>query len=301
MRHEARSEKNKGQKIPRKAIDHEIELLHAIQHPNIVQLFESVENSDFVYLLLELVKGSDLYDVQQTLGTLRPGLAGAIIGKIVSAVSYLHSRGIAHHDIKPENVIVDFLQNKVKLTDFGSAVEFKNMSGIGGTLNYMSPELLLNLRGNNLPIDQSIDIWSIGIVAYQLLSGQHPFNLPTKANNNIMNNVISGKYSFPSPQWDAIPKHCKDFIQRCLQVDPKRRATASDLLKHPWITASSSPIPVNSFTKKDQERLEHARSCNNSRSNSNQSLMELFGNNIPTRSWNEDKWGVYRSPVHFYN
>lgn len=270
------SKQNKGGQILKRSIDKEIEILRSLSHPNIVQLCESIESQDTVHLVMELVKGSDLYDIIQTFGTLRPNLAGAIVGQILSAVAYLHSRGIAHHDIKPENVIVDYFSNKVKLTDFGSASKVTSMPGVAGTLNYMAPEILLNMRGSNLPSDMSVDIWSIGVVAYMLLSGVNPFDYNSKANHNIMNKIISGKFEFPAPQWDAIPKHCKDFIQKCLVVDPKRRATAMELLKHPWIT--SSPLSTtNCFSKKDQEKLEREKnSRNNSRSNSMQSLLELF-------------------------
>jgi len=264
-----------GQKL-KKNIDKEIELLRTLSHPNIVQLCESLESSDTVYIVMELVKGSDLYDVIQTFGTIRPNLAGAIIGQVLSALAYLHSRGIAHHDIKPENVIVDYFTNKVKLTDFGSASEVKNMPGVAGTLNYMAPEILLNMRGTSTPSDLSVDIWSIGVVSYMMLSGVNPFE-NSKANHNVMNKIISGKFDFPSPQWDSIPKHCKDFIKKCLVVDPKRRATAVELLKHPWIT-SSSLSATNCFTKNDKEKLEREKnSRNNSRSSSMQSLLELFG------------------------
>jgi len=272
----------KGQDIPRSCTDQEIELMSSVSHQNIVDLFEALESNDTRYIVMELVKGADLYDISSTLSAIRPGVAGAIVGQLLSAVAYLHSLSIVHHDIKMENVIVDYHANMVKLTDFGSAKDIKHMSGVGGTINYMAPELLMNMRGSNLKCDQSIDIWSVGIVAYMLLSGVHPFD--TKANQNIINRIIAGKFDFPSPQWDAVPKHCKDFIQRCLVVDPKRRPSASDLLKHSWITSSSSTTPANMFSKQEIERLDQEKSSkNSSRSNSMTSLLELFGN-CPSRS-----------------
>jgi len=267
----------KGQDIPRSCTDQEIELMSSVSHQNIVDLYEALESNDTRYIVMELVKGADLYDISSTLSAIRPGVAGAIVGQLLSAVAYLHSLSIVHHDIKMENVIVDYHANMVKLTDFGSAKDIKHMAGVGGTINYMAPELLMNMRGSNLKCDQSIDIWSVGIVAYMLLSGVHPFD--TKANQNIINRIIAGKFDFPSPQWDAVPKHCKDFIQRCLVVDPKRRPSASDLLKHSWITSSSSTTPANMFSKQEIERLDQEKSSkNSSRSNSMTSLLELFGN-----------------------
>jgi len=258
--------------------------MDAVSHQNIVDLYEALESNDTRYIVMELVKGSDLFDISSTLGAIRPGVAGAIIGQLVSAVAHLHSLGIVHHDIKMENVVVDYHSNIVKLTDFGSAKDIKHMTGVGGTINYMAPELLLNMRGSNQKCDQSVDIWSVGIVAYMLLSGFHPFDKSTKANQNIMKRIIAGKFDFPSPQWDSVPKHCKDFIQKCLVVDPKRRPSASDLLKHSWISSSSCPTPASMLSKQEIERLDQEKtSKNNSRSNSMNSLLELFGN-CPSRS-----------------
>jgi tRNA A-37 threonylcarbamoyl transferase component Bud32 len=274
----------KGQNISKSGIDKEIELMRSLTDPNIVQMFESLESNDMVYLVMELVKGSDVCDVVSTLGSIRPAVAGAFIGQVLSAVAYLHSRGITHHDIKMENVLVDYFSNQAKLTDFGSAKDVKNMSGVGGTINYMAPELLLNLRGGRQQkCDQSIDIWSIGVVAYIMLCGTHPFAPKAQGNQNIINRIISGKFNFPSPQWDNIPKHCKDFIRRCLVLDPKARPSAAELLKHPWITSSAENISENTFTKQETERLEHERSSrNSSRSNSMKSLLELFGQSNAT-------------------
>jgi len=257
--------------------------MSSLSHQNIVDIYEALESDDTRYIIMELVKGFDLYEVSTTIGSIRPGVAGAIIGQLLSAVAYLHTLGIVHHDIKMENVIVDYHASMVKLIDFGSAKEIKHMPGIGGTIKYMAPELLVNMRGACQKCDQSVDIWSVGIVAYMVLSGSHPFDHPNKLNNNIINSIIAGKFDFSSPQWDAVPKHCKDFIQRCLVVDPKRRPSAADLLKHTWITSSSAPTPANMFSKQDIERLDQEKITNKTRSESMTSLLELFGN-CPSRS-----------------
>jgi len=255
--------------------------MRSLSHPNIVQLCESLESHDNVYLVMELVKGSDLFDIIQGLGTLREKVAGAILAQILSALVYMHSRGIVHHDIKPENVIIDYNNYKIKLTDFGSARQVKgNTPSVAGTINYMAPEIIKNMRGAEKICSTAVDIWSIGVVAYMMLCGVNPFENTTKASHNIMNRIISGTFDFPSPQWDSIPKYCKDFIKMCLVVDPKQRATAAELLRHPWITGSVN----EKFNKGDQVRLEEERnSRNSSRSTSVQSLMELFGN-CPSRS-----------------
>jgi len=177
---------------------------------------------------------------------------------------------------------MDFHENRVKLTDFGSARDVKQMSGISGTINYMAPEVLMNMRGAEKPVDQSVDIWSIGVMAYVMLCGYNPFDYKSKANQNIITRIVSGKFNFPSPQWDNVPKSCKDFIRRCLVVDPKKRPSATELLKHPWMVASANPsAPGNTFSPADRSRLVGQRSRNASRSNSLRDLMELFGSGSP--------------------
>lgn len=270
----------KGQTVPKQTLTHEVDMLKTISHENIVSLCEAVESQNTLYMVMELVEGVDLLSVSQSLGPLRPALAGYVIGRIVSAVSYLHARGIVHMDVKPENVLVNYLNNSVKLTDFGSAKEVAKMTGVAGTINYMAPEIIKRMNGLNQHCDQSVDIWSIGVVAYVLLSGANPFEAK-KTNDNIINRILAGKFDFSGAQWDAVPKQCKDFVVKCLQLDPKKRPTAMELMKHPWI--SSSPVSC-AFTRREQDLLEeHKTSRNNSRSNSLTSIMELFGA-VPSRS-----------------
>jgi serine/threonine protein kinase len=274
----------KGQNIPRTALDNEIELLKTISHPSIVQLYETVEDTSTIYLIMELIKGSDLFDINDFLGTLRPSSVAALLTPLLNALSYLHSRGIVHHDIKPENIIVDYTLNTLKLTDFGSAkLCSKTTEGaVGGTLNYMAPEVLLNMRGARHVCDKSVDIWGIGILTYLLISGNHPFD-SKKSNQNILNRIITGKFKFQEPIWEKVPKECKDFIKKCLVVDPKKRATVEQLLKHPWIVTQSKSSAF--FSKEECETINRAKcSGPNSRSNSMGSLLELFSNEGVSRS-----------------
>jgi serine/threonine protein kinase len=277
----------KGQNIPRSSLDNEIELLKSLSHPNIVQLYETLEDQSTIYLIMELVKGSDLFDISDILGTLRPSSVLALITHLLNAISYLHSRGIVHHDIKPENIIVDYSQNTLKLTDFGSAKVFSKSGegAVGGTLNYMAPEVLMNMRGARNICDKAVDIWGIGILTYLLISGIHPFD-SGKSHENILNRIISGKFEFSGPVWEKVSKECKDFIKRCLVVDPKKRATVGDLLKHPWVMKGQSPNVKGSFFSEEEcERiLKEKSSQSTSPDNSMGSLLELFSNEGVSRS-----------------
>jgi len=277
----------KGQNIPRSSLDNEIELLKSLSHPNIVQLYETLEDQSTIYLIMELVKGSDLFDISDILGNLRSSSVLALITPLLNSLFYLHSRGIVHHDIKPENIIVDYSKNTLKLTDFGSAKVFSKSSegAVGGTLNYMAPEVLMNMRGARNICDKAVDVWSIGILTYLLISGIHPFD-SGKTHENMLNRIISGKFEFSGPVWDKVSKECKDFIKRCLVVDPKKRASVADLLKHAWIVKGQTQnVKGSFFSEEEYERiLKEKSSQSTSRSNSMGSLLELFSNEGVSRS-----------------
>jgi serine/threonine protein kinase len=274
----------KGQTIPRSDLDNENEHLKSISHPNVVQLYETMEDKNTIYLVMELIKGSDLFDISDILGTLRPTSVAALLQQLLTALNFLHSRGIVHRDIKPENMILDYTKNTLKLTDFGSAkiLNHKTDEGaVAGTLNYMAPEVLLNMRGARNLCDKPVDVWSVGIITYMLLCGFHPFDCGKSKTQNIINRIISGKFDFPSPSWDKVPKDCKDFIKRCLVLDPKKRATVPELLKHPWLvkstTATSGTVV---FNEEECERIEREKSSlSSSRSSSMGSLVGLFSAN----------------------
>jgi len=264
-------------------LDNEIELLKNISHPNIVQLYETLEDKSAIYLIVELIKGSDLFDVSESLGSLSHSSVAALLTPLLNAISYLHSRGIVHHDIKPENIIIDYALNTLKLTDFGSA-KFcsKNTEGaVGGTLHYMAPEVLMNMRGAHKTCDKAVDIWSIGVLCYLLISGSNPFD-SKKNNENILNRIIAGKFKFEGPVWDKVPKDCKEFIKKCLVVDPKKRATITDLLKHPWILTKGKGT---FFSNEECDIITKAKSSGSStRRDSMTSLLELFSNEGVSRS-----------------
>jgi len=236
---------------------------------------------------MEFIHGSDLFDISDILGTLRPASVAALLLPLLNALSYLHSRGIVHHDIKPENIILDYSHNTLKLTDFGSAKvcsSKSNEGAVGGTLNYMAPEVLMNMRGAHNVCDKAVDIWSIGVLTYLLISGVHPFE-SSKTNQNILNRIITGKFKFEGHVWEKVPKESKDFIKRCLVVDPKKRATVGDLLKHPWITQTVAKGSSAIFTPEECEMIIREKSSrSSSRSTSMGSLLELFSNEGVSRS-----------------
>jgi len=284
------TKKVKGKKIPKRNLKIEIDLLRSLNHPNIVQLYESFENADTIYIVMELVLGSDLHSILATLGTLRLTLAGAILNQLISAIIYLHSRGICYQDIKPENIVINYSVGQVKLVDFGSARDFRNLRnsrklrdppGVTGTLEYMAPEVLQCMKGAPRQCSLGVDVWGVGVVAYMMLAGYHPFDYKTKANSNIIARIISGKFHFPLQIWDPLPPFCKEFIRKCLNLDPKLRPTSAELLKqNPWVMDS---VKLE-FLAEEMELLEKERNSRHNSPDAGRTLAELFGNNPSTRS-----------------
>jgi len=117
-----------------------------------------------------------------------------------------------------------------------------------GTLDYIAPEIM-----KCLPYDHTVDIWSIGIIAYTLLSGAGPFSSSRDA--EVYEKITKGTYEFPSPHWDTIPPESKDFISKCLVVDPSKRAKATELLEHPWIqpTQQTQLTPITPRIRDSQQ------------------------------------------------
>ena len=158
-------------------IKSEIEILKLCQHPNIIRLLDYFENSENIFIIMELLQGGDLFSYLEARSfKISEARASSILHSLATAVYYLHSYGIAHRDLKPENILmVDKSENSdVKIVDFG----LSKMVGPNekctepfGTLSYVSPEILLQQ-----PYDKSVDIWSLGVIAYLLLSGTLPFD-----------------------------------------------------------------------------------------------------------------------------
>jgi len=158
---------------------YEIETLKICQHPNIMRLFDIFENSDYIYLVLEYLSGGNLFEYLKEKGYIIPeSTACRYIYSIAKALQYMHTYGIVHRDIKPDNVVLVSSTDKsdVKIVDFGLSKIFgpgELSDDSVGTLVYAAPEILLGKK-----YDNKVDIWSLGIVTYFLLVGQLPFNDP---------------------------------------------------------------------------------------------------------------------------
>jgi len=216
-------------------LEREIQVMSRLNHPNIVLLEACYDTPKKVILIMELVSGGELF--QDILSRQEPYYerdAADIVRQLFSALEYMHSLGIAHRDLKPENLLLSSDKKTIKISDFGfSKEEGDTLKTACGTALYVAPEVLTDMQ-----YDTSCDVWSIGVITYILLSAHIPFDGSNE--QEIFQKIMSGKYSFPDKLFGTISQTAKDFISNIFVLDPKKRMTASDCLKHPWLNDSHS-------------------------------------------------------------
>lgn len=213
------------------SLENEIRVLRKLNHSNIVQLKETYEDKQKVYLVMELVTGGELFDRIVEKGSYTEKDASALIRQILEAVDYMHCQGVVHRDLKPENLLYynQDPDSKIMISDFGlSKMEDSGvMATACGTPGYVAPEVL-----SQKPYGKAVDIWSIGVIAYILLCGYPPFYDENDA--NLFAQIVKGDFEFDSPYWDDISDSAKDFISHLICVNPTKRYTCKQALGHPW-------------------------------------------------------------------
>ncbi|XP_034441795.1 serine/threonine-protein kinase DCLK2 isoform X2 [Hippoglossus hippoglossus] len=216
-------------------IENEVAVLRRVKHPNIIMLVEEVDTASELYLVMELVKGGDLFDAitSSTKYTERDG--SIMIYNLAGALKYLHSMNIVHRDIKPENLLVFEYPDgtkSLKLGDFGLATVVEGpLNTVCGTPTYVAPEIISE-SGYGL----KVDIWAAGVITYILLCGFPPFRSESNLQEDLFDQILQGRLDFPSPYWDNITDSAKELIGKMLQVNVEARYTAQDVLSHPWVT-----------------------------------------------------------------
>ncbi|XP_019065699.1 death-associated protein kinase 2 isoform X3 [Fukomys damarensis] len=222
--------------VCREEIEREVSILRQVLHPNIITLHDVYENRTDVVLILELVSGGELFDFLAQKESLSEEEATSFIKQILDGVNYLHTKKIAHFDLKPENIMLldkNIPIPHIKLIDFGLAheiedgVEFKH---IFGTPEFVAPEIV-----NYEPLGLEADMWSIGVITYILLSGASPFLGDTK--QETLANITAVSYDFDEEFFSQTSELAKDFIQKLLVKETRKRLTIQEALRHPWITS----------------------------------------------------------------
>ncbi|TRY56245.1 hypothetical protein DNTS_028557 [Danionella cerebrum] len=247
--------------VSREEIEREVNILREIQHSNIITLHDIFENKTDVILILELVSGGELFDFLAEKESLTEEEATQFLKQILDGVHYLHSKRIAHFDLKvPENIMLldkNVPNPRIKLIDFGIAHQIKDgneFKNIFGTPEFVAPEIV-----NYEPLGLEADMWSIGVITYILLSGASPFLGETK--QETLTNISAVNYDFDEEYFSNTSELAKDFIRRLLVKDPKKRMTIEDSLQHPWIKVIKrrNVRPEESERKTERRRLKTTR------------------------------------------
>ncbi|CAH2354744.1 serine/threonine-protein kinase Rad53p [[Candida] railenensis] len=250
-------------------VDRELSILRKLNHPNIVYLKSFYEDMDNYYLVMEFVPGGDLMDFVAANGAIGEDACQVITKQILDGIAYVHKMGISHRDLKPDNILI--MQDDpilVKITDFGLAKISDNatfMKTFCGTLAYLAPEVIsgkyehqqhhvdpkTNARSSNYSC--LVDIWSLGCLVYVLLTSHLPFN--GKTQEQMFQKIQSGEYHESPLNSYKISKNARDFLNCCLQVNPRLRFSASEALKHVWLAGVDSVPDDDSQEGADSQKV----------------------------------------------
>ncbi|XP_071450098.1 ribosomal protein S6 kinase alpha-5-like [Hetaerina americana] len=231
-------------------VNQEINLLRACQgHPNIVRLHEVFHDEVHTYLVLELLRGGELLERIRRKDRFTEEEASQIMAKLVSAVEFMHSRGVVHRDLKPENLIFTDESDsaEIKIVDFGFA-RLKMEKGNSlftpcFTLYYAAPEVLKQATSPNLVgkgadgYDENCDLWSLGVILYAMLCGKAPFHSRSRDDSAaaVMERIKGGQFDFSAEAWNNVSSQAKFLTKGLLTVDPKKRLTMNELLANEWL------------------------------------------------------------------
>ncbi|XP_043216034.1 phosphorylase b kinase gamma catalytic chain, skeletal muscle/heart isoform-like isoform X6 [Amphibalanus amphitrite] len=240
------SEADHGSDI-KESTHREVEVLRMVQgHPYVIELHDVFESATHIFLVFELLRQGELFDYLTTVVTLSEKKTKHIMKQLFEALLHVHDKSVVHRDVKPENILLDDNLD-IKLTDFGFARILRpgeELYDLVGTPGYLAPELL---RANMIETAPGyrfeVDTWACGVVMYTLLVGCPPFW--HRKQMVMLRNIMEGKFTFGSPEWDDVTDAPKDLISRLLTVDPARRITVREALQHPFfhrVTARERPF-----------------------------------------------------------
>ncbi|KAI4886502.1 hypothetical protein NFI96_024870 [Prochilodus magdalenae] len=231
----------------------EVRIMKGLNHPNIVQLFEVIETEKTLYLVMEYASGGEVFDYLVAHGRMKEKEARAKFRQIVSAVHYCHQKNIVHRDLKAENLLLDADSN-IKIADFGFSNEFtlgNKLDTFCGSPPYAAPELFQGKKYDG----PEVDIWSLGVILYTLVSGSLPFDGQNL--KELRERVLRGKYRVPF----YMSTDCEGILRRFLVLNPTKRCTLEQIMKDKWMNVGYEGDelkphiePVEDYS--DPERIE---------------------------------------------
>ncbi|KAA0198531.1 Calcium/calmodulin-dependent protein kinase type II subunit beta [Fasciolopsis buskii] len=247
-------------------VECEAEICRSLKHPNIVQLHDCFYSGDYFIMILDLVTGGELFEDIVHRAFYSESSAKDCIYRVLKAVAYIHDQGVIHRDLKPENLLLTSREigAEIKVADFGLALRVSDdlphwnartdhinaydflfllppspskstFQGLAGTLPYMAPEMI-----KGVAYTKAVDMWSIGVILYLLLSGHPPF---WDNNDSVLEaKIVRGEYHYDSSSWSSVSFEARNLINRMLTRHPNQRITAKEALRHPWIQSSDQMI-----------------------------------------------------------
>ncbi|OQR91923.1 calcium/calmodulin dependent protein kinase [Achlya hypogyna] len=241
------------------SIRREVSILKQLQHPHVIRCHDFFLEASSGYIVTDLMEGGDLFDriVEKTVYTELE--AKNVVQALLEAIAYCHDMHIVHRDLKPENILLSSRDEAavIKIADFGLAKDDAYLTTMCGSPAYVAPEVLVATKA---PYDKAVDVWSIGVITYALLSGFLPFFDQNPA--TMFRKIKAGAFGFPSPHWDLVSPAAKAFVSRMLVVAPAARATARALLQDEWLTTTKAPqayVPLTT-TMTELRKLNSRRS-----------------------------------------
>jgi len=214
----------------------EVGLLQHINHENIIRYYDFYEDMHFLYVVMELCQGGEVFAKIVELKRFSERNAALLGQQMLKAISYIHKLRIAHRDIKAENFMLAeaSLTSPVKMIDFGMATRFEDgqvLTELCGSPHYLAPELI------GQKYDYRADVWAFGVLLYLLMYGHYPYD--AKHPRDIMVKILTEPIRWQTKA--RLSKHGLDFLKRTLEHDPKKRVSAQDALDHDWMKLASTP------------------------------------------------------------
>nr|XP_046245897.1 MAP/microtubule affinity-regulating kinase 4 isoform X2 [Scatophagus argus] len=223
----------------------EVRIMKTLKHPNIVQLFEVIETEKTLYLIMEYASGGEVFDYLVAHGRMKEKEARAKFRQIVSAVHYCHQKNIVHRDLKAENLLLDADSN-IKIADFGFSNEFSAGSKLDtfcGSPPYAAPELFQGKKYDG----PEVDIWSLGVILYTLVSGSLPFDGQNL--KELRERVLRGKYRVPF----YMSTDCEGILRRFLVLNPAKRCSLEQIMKDKWLNVGYDGDELKPHTEPEED------------------------------------------------
>jgi len=212
-------------------IQAEIDIHSALDHANVIKVIEVFETPDEWNIVLQLAPGGELFQYLVDNGAQGERRGKEMAKSILKGVSFLHRKGVVHRDLKPENILLHKPDStEVYIADFGLSTRMapgEVLTKQCGSLEYAAPELL-----SGKGYDTKADMWSVGVIIFTIVAGYQPFQ--ARDDSRLLRSIITGNFEFHDSHWCFISSEAKDLINKLLCVDPKKRLSAQDALKHEW-------------------------------------------------------------------